>query len=419
MAGGDWYHPDLTADARRVRLDLQRRRSRIALGIPVAVTVAWGLYVTVAGHWPRVGANWVSTLTMVFGSFVAGSTPQGGGAVGFPVFTKGLGVPSDVARSFSLCIQTIGMGTATAVILVTRRLVEWRAVLVGTAVASTAFVVTLVTLGDRSEAFWPIAVPGAYVRVTFSLVLASMAFVMYLGTRIRIRKIERSLPAMNRRLWTGLVVAGALGGLTSALAGSGADVFVYLFVVVLFGLDPKVGVPSSVVVMAAVSVLGFVVLGLWHGQLDVTLSADTATVTAVGGRALAEPLAASRFDLFGLWLAAVPVVCWGAPIGSWVANHISTRYLLRFVIALAMAELVTTGVFLPELHRPGPLLAFAVIGLVVVLVLLYLLARFRVELFGLPGLDLQESLSPDQVDAGPGFEQQLRRPRRSRPRSPR
>ncbi len=118
--------PDIDIDAivgsaRSARSADTRRRARGALGVSVGVTVVWLVWVLAAGLWDRVIDNWVSSVTMVFGSFVAGSTPQGGGAVAFPVFTKGLEVPSEVARSFSLFIQVVGMGCASAGILIRRR----------------------------------------------------------------------------------------------------------------------------------------------------------------------------------------------------------------------------------------------------------------------------------------------------------
>ena len=113
LAGAPLLDPDrLFDDASRARRSAQRTRSRKALLLSVGVAAVWVAFVTVAGHWGRVADRWVAAVTMVFGSIVAGSTPQGGGAIAFPVFTKVIEVPATVARTFSLCIQTIGMGTA-------------------------------------------------------------------------------------------------------------------------------------------------------------------------------------------------------------------------------------------------------------------------------------------------------------------
>ncbi|RJE76142.1 hypothetical protein BGP78_14125 [Pseudoalteromonas sp. MSK9-3] len=61
----------------------------------------------------QLTASWKTGLTMLFGSFVAGSTPLGGWAVAFPILTKVLAVPAEDAKVFSLFIQSIGMSFAT------------------------------------------------------------------------------------------------------------------------------------------------------------------------------------------------------------------------------------------------------------------------------------------------------------------
>ena len=58
------------------------------------VTVVWWVGVSVAGNWDRVATHWASGATMLFGSFLAGSSVEAGGAVAFPVTTKLLHIPS-------------------------------------------------------------------------------------------------------------------------------------------------------------------------------------------------------------------------------------------------------------------------------------------------------------------------------------
>lgn len=415
---------DVIAAAKAARQATQRRRSRTTIAMLATITAVWFVYVTVAGHWVRVGNNWQATLTMVFGSFVAGSTPQGGGAVAFPVFTKVLEVPSEVARTFSLSIQAVGMTAATIGMIIGRRVVEWRAIIIGGATAVVSFLVALFLVSDTSKPFWPAVLPAPYIRVTFTLVLASMAFIVYLGTRVPIRKVDTTLPPMNARLYVALVVAGILGGVFSALTGSGADVMIYLFIVVLFGVDPKVGVPSCVMAMTAVSIVGLVVLGIGDGHLSVQLSeGTTGEVVAVAGQSVSmvevdgrsapaftaggDGLPAKRFDLFGLWLAAIPIVVWGAPLGSWFASRINARQLVIFAGLLAAAELITTIIFIPDLHRVSGLSIYAVVGLVSMLLGLYLLARYRRVLFGLPPLSPEETLHRGSLDVRPGYERHL------------
>ena len=54
------------------------------------------------------------SLTMCFGSFIAGATSEGGGAIAYPVMTLGpWKIHPLVARDFSLMIQAVGMIAAS------------------------------------------------------------------------------------------------------------------------------------------------------------------------------------------------------------------------------------------------------------------------------------------------------------------
>lgn len=401
-----------------------RDRTRRALGISFGVLIVWTVFVTVQGHWGRVGDQWASALTMVFGSFVAGSTPQGGGAVAFPVFTKVLDIDTPVARSFSLCIQTVGMVAASLSIIVNKRAVEWRAVAIAVPAAATGFLFSALVLGRSDVPFWPSRLPGPYVKVTFTLLVAAMAVVVYLGYRVQLlERIER-LSISGPRIVGAIAVAGLLGGVASSLTGSGADVILYLAVVVIIGVSPRVGVPTSVVVMASVSVIGFVLYGLIDGQLDITIAGDT--VTAIGGQSVTAGadgaavfgsgpgLEASRYDLFGLWLAAAPVVAFGAPLGSWVSSLATDRQLVRFVIALALLETVSTIIFLEGLIiDPDPaLIVYSIVGAIVVITGLWACKEYRRQLLGLPPVDLSQPFTRSRLDAGPEFREQLDQGRR-------
>ncbi len=364
----------------------------MALGLSVAIALVWLVYVTAAGHWDRVLDRWVAALTMIFGSIVAGSTPQGGGAVAFPVFTKVLAVPATVARSFSLCIQTVGMGAAALSIVISGRRVDWTAIRILAPTAVTGFLVAAYALGRPDEVFWPSTLPGAYVKVTFTIVVAAMALLVWLSSRSWVTERVDMLDNGSVQAYSVLVVSGLAGGVASFLVGSGADVFTYLGLVALLGLSAGIGVPTSVVVMAIVSAVGFVLFGLIDGQLAIDLVGSE--VVAVGGETVAEPLPADRYDLFGLWLAAAPVVGFGAPLGSWLASKVSDRTLARIVVGLASAEVLSTIVFLGELRTDPVLAAYGAVGLLVFSAGLAYVFRRRHELLAIPGVDLDRTLLP-------------------------
>ena len=180
----------ILGDAKSARKSGEKRRALSAHAVSIAVTVGWLIYVTGWSHWERAIDNWISALTMVFGSFVAGATPQGGGAVAFPVFTKGLEIPSEVARSFSLCIQMVGMACTSAAILIRRRRIEASVYRIAAPVAVVGFLIGYFLLSDRDLPFAPSELPGAYVKVSFTLLIAAMACVTYLGYRIHALQVR-------------------------------------------------------------------------------------------------------------------------------------------------------------------------------------------------------------------------------------
>lgn len=349
--------------------------ARIAWTVSGVLTASWGVAVVAGDLSTRVADQWESGITMLFGSFLAGSSPEGGGAVAFPVFTKGLHIPGAVARSFGLSIQAVGMGVATLAILLHRRPIHLRATILGSLAAIAGFLVALFVFGDRSVVFWPSEVPTAWVKATFSIVLATTSLMMV--RRLRPGGSSSTPLPWGRRLDAGLVVVAAAGGGLASMTGTGANILVFLFLVLLADVNPKVALPSVVIVMAAVSVVGVAVLGVADGQLFVEVVDDR--VVAVGG--VDTDLRADRNDLLGLFLAAVPVVVWGAPLGSWVAARVRESQLVAFVALLAAVEVVTTCVLVRELREEPALLAYLVIGLVTVPMALISLQHRRYRIF--------------------------------------
>lgn len=329
-------------------------------GLPALFTIGWIVFVLTAGHLDRVIDNWRSSATMVFGSFVAGSTPQGGGAVAFPVFTKVIGIPAPVARTFSLTIQATGMVMASLSIILAGRKIDWKALGLGVGGGTVGFAIGLFALGDPSTPYWSPRVDPAFVKVAFTIAIFAVAVIVRICST-RSTKYD-AVPDWGRRSVLVMIGFAVVGGLFSALAGSGTDVFLFVFIVLVAEVTPRVAIPTSIVAMATVSVLGFAVLGLWHGQLDIALDPSGGDVVSVGGNAFG-PESAVQFDLYGIWLAAAPIVVWGAPLGAWVAAKVSERVVIAFVATMALLEVATTALFLDALRTNIVLLIFGVVGL--------------------------------------------------------
>ncbi len=348
---------------------------------PALAVVIWLAYVTLSGQWDRILGHWASSVTMIFGSFLAGSSPEGGGAVAFPVFTKVLHIGAPVARSFSLFIQAVGMTMATLAILITRRTIDVRSVIVGSLAGTAGFVTSVAFLTDRSDPFRSPVIAAPWVKVTFTLLLAAMSLLMYTALKRGEGGLDR-VETWNIRVFAGLAVGAFVGGGLSAFTGTGVNVLLFLFVVVMCGVSPRVGVASSIVTMTVISVTGVVTLGLFGGQLSTQLGAE-GSVISVGGAAV-PGLDASRFDLFALWLAAVPIVVWGAPLGTWVVSKVSEHRLVAFVAGLAALEVLTTLVLVEEIRQEPALLAYTVGGLLLIPPFVRWLAASRHRLLDLP-----------------------------------
>ena len=397
-------------EARRRREADALRRTRLTWALPSVVSLVWLVGVSAAGLWGRVLESWELSLTMVFASFAGGALPQvGSGAIAFPVLTKLLDVPAEVARSFALSIQAVGVGAASAAVIIRRRPIDWRVVSICSVTGVVGMLIGAYALGDGDEPFRPLVIAGSYVRVSFTILLGASAFLAYLGMKERIREVHLRIPGMHARHLFALVPGGVLGGLLSAMVGSGAGVVVYLFVVLLFGLDPRAGIPTSLVVMWLVSVAGLVIYGVVEGHLFVSLTSGGESVTAVGGEDVAN-LAADRYDVAGFWLAAVPIVAWGAPLGAYVASRTRVRHLVLFAIGLALVEVVSTAVLLDDLHTSLALLAYALVGFVVVLSILYLLVRYREAIFRLASFDASRPMTRSRIEVAPDFADDLRGP---------
>lgn len=107
---------------------MSRGQRTTALGpwiYALALLACWPILVKLYGSWGLFAELWPMTVTMIVGSFIAGATSEGGGAVAFPVMTLLFGIAPATARDFSLMIQSFGMSSATVTIWRNRIPVLW------------------------------------------------------------------------------------------------------------------------------------------------------------------------------------------------------------------------------------------------------------------------------------------------------
>ena len=161
-----------------------RHRKGIAMMIPIIIVHAfWWSYMVSSDSFDlfkgQAGANgiprWYMSVTMVFGSMVAGATSEGGAAVAFPVMTLVFGIAPAVARDFSYMIQSVGMTSAAFTILYMKVLVEWKAVYYTTigGVAGIIFGLEYIVLEpvrgvSQRRGAWPTLHPNCPPRKTLT-----------------------------------------------------------------------------------------------------------------------------------------------------------------------------------------------------------------------------------------------------------
>lgn len=289
-----------------------RRALKVNLCLAAIVWFCWYVFGGAAALQSLIN-NWPITLTMVFGSMVAGATSEGGGAVAFPVFTKVLKIPPQDARVFSLAIQSVGMTAASIAIIFLRVPVEWRAVLwagiagIGGIIFSSFYVLPLVS--------------PPLVKISFTIMVSSLAIALIFMNRHGRSHRHSAFPVVGKREIAILMLTGFVGGIMSGLVGSGIDIITFMTMVLLFRLDEKIATPTTVILMTTNTLVGFAL----H-----VLVLDTFTPTVQG-----------------YWLAAVPVVVVGAPLGAYLCSVLSRRTIANILIGLIAIEFVSTLVVIP------------------------------------------------------------------------
>ena len=250
---------------------------------------------------------WPAAATMVVGAFVAGASAEGGGAVAFPVFTLILKIPPDAARNFSLMIQSVGMVSASAMIIGLRIPIELRAVII----PSIGGIAGLV-LGTYAVA--PLMEP-VITKLFFVALWLGFGIGLWRINRNATRHVRQTLPdRLGRHDIIILVGTGFVGGIITSVVGNGIDMLTFCVLTLWYGLSEKVSTPTSVVLMSVLTVCGTVL----HASV-------------------LDDIGTQEFDA---WIAAAPVVAFIAPLGAWVASklrRLHIAYVLQIIIVAQFA----------------------------------------------------------------------------------
>ena len=263
----------------------------------------------VFGHdrWEEVKAHWPIALAMALSRDAAASTLIRQISLASAIARRLFDLPAQLGRDFSFAVQSIGMTSASIFILARRQPLAW-AMLKGTMVGSL--------IGTPLGIFLIAPyVPSLWIKLVFAVVWGSFGL-------LHLRRIgeiasHEGMTDFDERwdIRVGLMIGFLSGATVASVTGVGIDMVLYTVLVLLCRADLKIAIPTSVVIMAFTSLIGI---------------ATKAAFTGV------QP------GVYENWLAAAPVVAFGAPLGAFMVDFIGRKPTLFFVAILCVGQLVWT-----------------------------------------------------------------------------
>jgi uncharacterized membrane protein YfcA len=294
-----------SSSSSRPKIDLRGMfRSPIFTGWFCSALAIWAALFANLSSFGFLASHWHYPLIMVLGAFVAGLTPEGGGAVAFPMLSLFFELDRPLARDFSLMIQSVGMTSATLFILTDRGTDRsaFRPLLGMLPVGAAGFVIGMLSLQQM---------PVYLIQALFlSLIMAftlAYACSAHRGERLRLEPHCK----LDLALLAGVLL---LGGMCASLFGTGSDILLYSLLVTRFRLNEKVATRMSIMLMAGMSLFGFA----YRHFVEAALTGEQVQT----------------------WLCAYPVVLFMAPFGAWILSRIETEWMLRGIVLLNIGQLL-------------------------------------------------------------------------------
>ncbi len=292
--------------------------------LSIIIFFIWLTYMITVNQWYLFIYNWGMPLVMIAGSFIAGSTPESGGAFAFPVMSLAYNITPDVIRNFSLAIQSIGMTSASCFILKKKIPVDRAYLMLSTAGGAAGVVIGTLFLKNPGE--------PEYIKMLFFSFWLSFAFVLFYLNHVKKRAVNENLPALSGLQKFEMIIIGLCGGVLTSAIGSGIDILTFSYVTMRYSLSEKVATPTSVIIMAVNSIAGFTMRLLIHNDIG-----------------------AEEFNLIKV---CVPVVIFGAPLGVYFINRIKRTQIANFLYVIIVAQfLIAWAIIRPE----GQLLFFSIL----------------------------------------------------------
>lgn len=288
-----------------------KRKSWLLLTI-FAVILGWALFMFSNSKLYLFNKYWFMSVTMMFGSFIAGATSEGGGAVAFPVMTLLFKLLPSTARDFSLMIQSFGMLMAAFTIYIFRiRIIKQ--VIIWTSLGGAVGII--VSLKYLTGVFHP-----AFTKMFFTSFWLSFGAALLV---INKRKNQQVLEEVKNFSKLQFIIIGLLGGVISGLVGTGIDILTFSFLTLALGVCVKVATPTSVVLMGINSLVGFIFKSNF----------------IEGGMAQ---------DAWNYLLVCIPIVIIGAPFGSVFISNKSKDFIQKLLMVSIVIQFLSSLIIIKQ-----------------------------------------------------------------------
>lgn len=272
----------------------------------ISVIAFWLSYMFLNNGFLLFTKHWLITITMVFGSFIAGASSEGGGAIAFPVFTLLLDVTPQIARNFSFAIQSIGMTAASVIILELKIPIERKTIVY----ASLGGVVGLLIGTFGIIHFFS----SIQTKLFFVSLWLSFGIILFLINRKKKRTLFNKIENLTRKESIVLIFFGFLGGIITAFFGNGIDILIFCLLTLYFKISEKVATPTSVIIMTINTIFGAV--------LHAFVIKDFQEVA------------------FEFWVCSIPIVIIFAPLGAFVISSVSRHYISKFLYFIVLLQFI-------------------------------------------------------------------------------
>jgi len=284
----------------------RRRLPVLYIVFLIIVLTGWFFYISSLSDLSFLGQRWAAALTMMFGSFIAGSSPEGSAAISYPIFTLLLDIKPADARNFSFAIQSIGMTSASLLILGMRIKVEWNYI---------RYVIIGGVFGLFLGTYWVLPLISPLMAKLFFVSLwLSFGIALWRANLRPHRVVYDSIPAFKKSDQIRLVLFGVEGGIISSIFGTGINIFTFCLMTIYYRVSEKVATPSSVIIMTLETLLGVF--------LHVVLLKDFSQ------------------ESFKLWLTCVPVVVFFAPLGAFVVSKLPRENIARLLYIILIVQFI-------------------------------------------------------------------------------